>query len=122
MLSPPTKLFDNLENFEVDDNSKYRGTLGVFLSLFKNMKNLRKLSLKTQDRNINTLLGEFLQYMPKLEEIYLTSKAPRATERLQIIKANVRFICKLSVAPEYVDEARKIFGSSVNVSSVSESN
>lgn len=112
VINPPTNLFNNLENFEVIDNSYYRGILGVFLGLFKNMKNLRKLSLITQDRNINTLLEEFLPNMPKLEEIYITSVAPKATERLQIIKIFVLNLKKLSVASDLVDDAKKIFNES----------
>ena len=120
VINPPTDLFNNLVNFEVVDSSKYRGTLGVFLGMFKNMRNLRKLSLKTEDRNINTLLGEFLRCMPKLEEIYLTSTTPRATERLNLIKSFVPNLRKLCVAPQFVEEAKIIFGSSVDVCSVSE--
>lgn len=112
VINPPTNLFNNLENFEVIDNSNYKGILGVYLGLFKNMKNLRKLSLITQDRNINTLLEEFLPNMPKLEEIYITSVAPRATERLQIIKIFVLNLKKLSVASDLVDDAKKIFNES----------
>ncbi|KAL7014171.1 hypothetical protein ACKWTF_015778 [Chironomus riparius] len=120
LINPQTSLFKGLENFEVVDSSKYRGTLGVFLGMFKNMRNLKSLSLKTEDRNINTLLEEFLPCMSKLEEIYLTSTAPRETERLNIIKSFVPLIRKLSVAPQFVEEAKMIFGSTVDVCSVFE--
>jgi len=99
-------LFKYLEEFEVVDNSRYRGTLGVYLGLFKNLKNIKKLTLITQDRNINTLLGEFLRHMCQLNEIYITSKAPRATERFNIIDKFVPNLAKISVASQYVEEAR----------------
>jgi len=84
------------------------------------MRNLRKLSLKTQDRNINTLLGEFLRYMPNLNEIYLTSTAPRASERLNIIKSFVPNPRKLSVAPQFIEDAKNIFGTDVQICKISE--
>ena len=108
-VNPPTDLFMNLEEFEVVDKSRYRGTLGVFLGLFKNMRNIRKLTLITQDRNINTLLEEFLRFMPYLREIYITSKVARATERFKIINRFVPNLNKISVAPQYLEEAKKTF-------------
>lgn len=106
VVNPPTDLFKNLEEFEVVDNSRYRGTLGVYLGLFKNLKNIKKLTLVTQDRNINTLLEEFLRHMCQLNEVHITSKAPRATERFNIIEKFVPNLAKISVASQYVEEAR----------------
>jgi len=83
------------------------------------MKNMKKLTLKTQDRNINTLLGEFLHCMPNLNEIYLTSTAPRASERLNIIKSFVPNLRKLSVASQFVEDAKNIFGSNVQICKIS---
>ncbi|KAL7014192.1 hypothetical protein ACKWTF_015794 [Chironomus riparius] len=108
-VNPPTKLFENLEEFEVVDKSRYRGTLGVFLGLFKKMRNIRKLTLITQDRNINTLLEEFLRFMPHLNEIYITSKVARVTERFKIINRFVPNLNKISVAPQYLEEAHTTF-------------
>ncbi|XP_070509129.1 uncharacterized protein [Chironomus tepperi] len=108
-VNPTTNLFESVEVFEVIDNSRYRGTLGVYLGLFKNMKFIKKLILKTQDRNINTLLEEFLPCMYNLQEIYITSKAPRPTERFKIIGRFVGNLTKISVAPQYLEEAQKTF-------------
>lgn len=113
-------MFENLKEFEVIDNSRYRGTLGVFLGLFKHMRNLRKLTLKTQDRNINTLLGEFLRHMPNLNEIYLTSTAPRGSERLNIIKSFVPNLRKLSLTPQFIEDATKLFGNDVEICKIIE--
>jgi len=113
-------LFNELENFEVVDNSKCRGILGVFLGLFKNLRNLKTLTLKIQDYNINTLLGEFLPHMSQLNEIYLTSTAPRATERMNIIKSFVPNLRKLSVAPQLIEDSKSIFGSNVEICKVTD--
>ena len=118
IINPRTHLFDGLREFEIVDNSKYRSTLGVFLGLFKNIRNIRKLILRTQDRNINVLLEEFLPHMSQLNEIYLTSTAPRATERFLIIKSFVPNLIKISVAPQYVEEAKLIFGVNVFVAEI----
>ena len=119
IVNPSTSLFNGLESFEVVDSSKSRCKLGVFLGLFKNMKNLKRLLLKTQDRNINTLLGEFLHEMPELEELYLTSTASRSTVRLQIIQSANPSIRKLSVASQFVEEAKEIFGGRVHIARLS---
>lgn len=115
VINPPTNLFDRLQEFEVNDNSKYRSTFGVFLELLKNFRNIRKLILKTQDRNINTLLGEFLPIMTQLTEIYLTSRAPRVTERFQLIKTFVPNLSTISVVSDFFKEAEKNFGPNINV-------
>jgi len=47
VVNPPTDLFKNLKEFEVVDNSRYRGTLGVYLGLFKNLKKLLDECLTT---------------------------------------------------------------------------
>lgn len=107
----PPDLYDNLKKFEVIDNSRYRGTLGVYLGLFKKLRNIEELSLITQDRNINTLLEEFLPHMHRLSVIYITSKVPRATERFKIINRFVPNLKKITVAPQFFEEAKKTFRS-----------
>lgn len=114
-INPTTDLFNNITEFELIDNSKYRGLFGVFLGLMKNLRNVRKLILKTPDRNINTLLEEFLPHMHQLTELYVTSTAPREIERLQIIKSRVINLRTISLHPTYCVEARAIFGNEVNV-------
>jgi len=113
VVNPYTRLFENLEKFEVVDNSKYRSILGVFLGLMRNMRNLKIFILITPDRNINVLLEESLRHMPHLEEIYLTSNAPRVTERFMIIKHFVLNLRKISVLSQFVPEAKRIFGADV---------
>lgn len=67
------------------------------------------------DGNINILLQEFLPMMPNLTEIYIDSKALRGEERLNIIRNNVGNLRKLSVAAEFVEQARTLFGIGVEV-------
>ena len=119
VINPPTDIFKNIKYFEVIDNSKYRGVLGVFLGLFKNLTNLESLTFKTQDRNINVLLEESLRFMTRLNEIYLTSTTPRCAERFRIIKQFVPELKKLTVANQFYKEARAFFDKSVEICEIS---
>ena len=110
IINPPTEIFKNLKEFEVIDNSKYRGIFGIFLGLFKNLRNLQKLTLRTQDRNLNTIL-EYLQIMPKLEEIQLTSTSPRAVERYQAILKLAPNLKNIFIPSQTFNEANQAFGS-----------
>jgi len=105
IINLPTDLFNNLKEFEVIDNSSYRGIFGVFLELYRNLENLKKLTFRTQDRNINTIL-ECLSIMPNLEEIQLTSTAPRALERYKTILKLAPNLKKMNIPKSCVDEAQ----------------
>ncbi|XP_070509071.1 uncharacterized protein [Chironomus tepperi] len=115
IINPPTRLFNRLKTFEVIDNSKYGNIFGVFLGLLKNMKELMKLVLKIQDRNINTLMCEFLPQMNHLEEIYLISKAPKEKERYEIIRTFTPNLKQITVPESHVNTAKEIFGDNVTV-------
>jgi hypothetical protein len=115
VINPPTDLFKNILDFEVVDNSRYRGIFGVFLGLLKQLTNVRKLSFKTPDRNINVLLEYCLPYMNQVNEIYMTSTANRSKERFLTIKKLAPYINKISVDAQYLDEAKTLFGPSVTV-------
>lgn len=117
-VNPSNLLFHQLRKFEVIDNSKYRGLFGVFLGLLKNLINIEVLSLITQDRNINVLLEESLPYMTAIKELYLPSLAPRVKERLITIKNKAPTLQKLSVAEQFVGEARAIFGKNFEISGI----
>ena len=110
-----TTLFENITEFEVIDNSSPRGTFGIFLGLFKNMRNIKKLTFKTQDRNINVILEECLPHMTRLEEIHLTSKAPRVMERFRTIRQFVPELKTISVASQLIEDARNCFDDNVVV-------
>ncbi|CAG9811553.1 unnamed protein product [Chironomus riparius] len=113
------KIFRQLKKFEVIDNSKYRGLFCVFLGLLKNLINIEILSLTTQDRNINVMLEESLPFMTNLKELYLSSIAPRGKERLNIIKAKAPFLQKLSVAEQFVEDAKVIFDNNIEIIGIS---
>jgi len=53
--------------------------------------------------------------MNQVNEIYLTSTANRSRERFLTIKKFAPYLNKISVATQYSDEAKAIFGPSVNV-------
>jgi hypothetical protein len=108
IISVPTDAFKDIQEFEVVDDSAYRGIFGVFLGLFRNMRNVQRLSLKTLDRNINTIL-ECLPEMAFLEEMLLTSTAPRIVERLMAIHKCAPNLKKLSISEKFLSDARDIF-------------
>lgn len=110
IINPPTNLFNNLKELEVIDNSTYRGIFGVFLGLYKNLHNLEKLTFKTQDRNINTIL-ECLPIMQNLHEIQLTSTAPRASERYETILKIAPNLKKIFISCQSANEAHQAFES-----------
>lgn len=86
IIDPYTNLFDNLEEFELIDLSKCFGIFGIFLGLFKNFRNIKRISLKTDDRNLKTILEECLPKMIKLEELKLTSSAAKSAQIIKIVE------------------------------------
>lgn len=120
VINPRNDFYRQLRKFEVIDNSRYRGLFGVFLGLLKNLVNIEILSLKTQDRNINVLLEESLPHMPELKELYLPSMVPRGKERLKIVKTLAPGLKKLSIADQFVAEAKEIFDQHVEICGISQ--
>jgi len=72
IINPKTDLFVNIKEFKVIDNSKRH--LGVYLGLFKNLKNVQKIILKTKDKDVNKIIN-LLAQMQNLKEIKLISTA-----------------------------------------------
>lgn len=118
VINPLTNIFNNIREFELIDNSRYRGICGVFLGLYKNLTNLRKIVFKTEDRNINTILSICLPLMTRLNEIYITTRGARSEDRFKEIRRFVPALRKISVAPQLVSEAKSIFGETVIVKSI----
>ncbi|KAL7017490.1 hypothetical protein ACKWTF_010399 [Chironomus riparius] len=111
IINPSTNIFDNIKEFEVIDNSSNRGIFGVFLGLFRNLKNIQKLTFRTQDKNINTIF-ECLKIMSNLEVINLTSTAPRALQRYQTILKKAPKLKKIYIAKQTVEDAINAFKNS----------
>lgn len=109
------QLFLSLKEFEIIDESGYRRIFCIFLPLLKRFNNLEKLSIKSQDSNINIILEECLPNMPYLREFYLNSKAPRSEGRFQIINNIVENLEKLWIASELVKEASNILNRKVQI-------
>lgn len=116
IINLPTDIFNNITEFEViDKSSPRRGLCGLFLGLLKNLKNIKKLILKTQDLNINLILKECLPKMTRLEEIFLTSTNPSSSERFKIIKKLSPKLKKLIIDAQHVTEAKQIFGENFEI-------
>ena len=115
IINPKTLLFDNLEEFSLIDKSQFRGLFGVFLSLFQNLRNIKKLTFDTQDRNIAVILEECLPQMKKLEEICLTSTAPNPRVRFEAVKKSVKNLKKLTIPTELMALAKTVFGDRIEI-------
>jgi hypothetical protein len=115
VIRPKTHLFDNLEEFKLIDSSQYRGLFGIFLSFFQNLRNIKKLTFDTQDRNINVILEECLPKMKNLEEICLTSTAANVNVRFEKIKSYSKNLKRFSVPVELVPVAEKVFDGQIEV-------
>lgn len=115
IINPRTAELQNIKEFELIDMSGYRGLFGIFLGLLKNLTGIERLKIDTQDRNINVILGECLREMGNLKEICLTSTAPRALERLNIIRNCVLNLKKLTLSSQFVEEAKQFFKTNNNV-------
>jgi len=119
VIDSVANIFNDITEFEVIDNSC--GLFGVFVGLYGKFTNLEKLTFRTNDRNINKIL-ECLPLMPNLEEIYLTSTAPRASERYQTILKFAQNLKIIRVQDNSVGEAQGYFGDRVNVAAIEEAN
>lgn len=117
-INPPTDVFKDIIELEIIDESSYRRILGVFLGLYKNMNNIKGLALMSLDRNINVILDECLPSMKYLEEIYLTSTAPKVIDRLHLIKNFAPKLKKLSIFHNFFDDAITVFGNSVEINKI----
>lgn len=115
IINVNSTLFNNLIEFILVDESKYRGTFGVFLGFYKKLKNIKKLTFQTQDRNVNVILGECLPYMINLEDICLTSTAGKIKERFEIIRTLDPKLIKLTVAEKFVRKAEEFFGPRIEI-------
>ncbi|KAL7014181.1 hypothetical protein ACKWTF_015786 [Chironomus riparius] len=119
VINHRTNLFWNLQEFTVVDNSSYRGTFGVFLGLYKNLKFIKKLSFLTMDINIIVILQECLPEFFDLEEIQISSTKVKANDLFVTIRSFVPKLKKLSIAKQYKEEAIDFFGNTVEINIVS---
>ncbi|XP_070509128.1 uncharacterized protein [Chironomus tepperi] len=97
IVNPPTDLFKDVKEFEVIDNGS--GQLGVFLGLLKNLKSIRKLTIKSNDKNIKAILNE-LPEMPDLMEIQLTDPLSMSGVNTSKFGSNFKFTKVSDVAPQ----------------------
>lgn len=86
IINSNNNIFKNLKVLEVDDRSKNRGTIGIFINLLKKFSALEELKIKSNDRNVNMILIECLPFMTKLREVHLSSVDINGMKSLQKIK------------------------------------
>ena len=115
IVNPRSSLFINVKELEIEDSSNYECLLTMFSGLYKNFRNIRKLSIITPDLAINAVLEDCLPEFIQLNEIYLATKVPNSMQRLQLIRDFAPNIKKLSVNEEFVNDAREFFGNEVEI-------
>jgi len=108
-------LFTCCRELEIEDSSNYEALLVHFTGLYKNFRNIRKLTIITPDMAINSVLEECLPEFTQLTEIYLACKVPNALQRFQFIRDFAPNVKKLSVSEEFVNDAREWFGDEVEI-------
>ncbi|CAG9811323.1 unnamed protein product [Chironomus riparius] len=114
IVKPRTDIFQNLKNLDILDHSGSYSHPTKFIGLYKNCKNITRLSLRTNN-NVNDILTECLSYFTNLNEIYLTTGKDKSKESLKIIKNLAPNLKKLSVAKEVVNDAKNMFGKDVEI-------
>lgn len=82
ILDPQTDIFLNLEELKVTDHSGYCNEFPKFSGLYKNCRNIRKLTLETSSRDFEAVLGDVLPHLVELNEIHLTFKMTEHIERI----------------------------------------
>lgn len=119
IINPSTKIFNKITEFEVIDNSSlHRGLFGLLIGLYKNLKNIHKLTIKTKSDNINAVF-ECLPIMSNLLEIELTGNAPEIYKTLRKFAKNLKI---LRVPGSNVNEAQEHAGGNVEVAAIGEAN
>jgi hypothetical protein len=108
-------LFTCCRELEIEDKSNYENLLGMFTGLYKNFRNIRKLTIITPDLAINSVLEECLPEFTQLNEIYLKCKVPNSMQRIQFIRDFTPNVKKLSISEEFVNDAREFFGNDVEI-------
>ena len=115
IVNPRTDIFQNLKNLDILDHSGSYCHPSKFIGLYKNCRNITRLSLRTDNTNVNDILKECLSYFTNLNEIYLTTGKEKSKDRLKTIKNLAPNLKKLSVSKEVVKDAKKMFGSDVEI-------
>lgn len=87
----------------------------MFTGLYKNFRNIRKLTIITPDLAINSVLEECLPEFTQLNEIYLACSVPNFLQRLQYIRDFSPNVKKLSINNEFVNDARELYGNDVEI-------
>ncbi|KAL7014160.1 hypothetical protein ACKWTF_015771 [Chironomus riparius] len=115
IINQGTMLFTCCKELEIEDRSNYETLLVMFTGLYKNFRNIRKLTIISPDLEINSVLEECLPEFTHLNEICLKCDVPNSMQRLQLIRVFAPNIKKLSINEEFVNDAREFFGNDVEV-------
>ncbi|KAG5669013.1 hypothetical protein PVAND_016916 [Polypedilum vanderplanki] len=107
ILSLPTNLFNQLQELIIIDNSRHE--FQNFVNLYKNCKNIKRLTIETKESKLSELLKEFLPIMTQLEEFKLVCDDFDINKRLEVISENCLSLKVLKIKKEHLENARRIF-------------
>ena len=117
IINPETDLYENLKSLDVVDGSMQLYNFPRFLGLYKNCRNIKKLTISTNDDNINFVLRQCLPEMTQLTEINLNVivKKDLVMEMLEVVRKYVRNIEKFGIIGIFVNDAGKFFEEKVQI-------
>ncbi|KAL7014162.1 hypothetical protein ACKWTF_015772 [Chironomus riparius] len=117
VINPDTDLFEDLQSLEVVDGSMQLYNFPRFLGLYKNCRNIKKLSISTNDDNINFVLRQCLPEMTQLIEVNLNVdvKKDLVMDMLEVVRKYVRNIEKFGIIGIFAEDARKVFIENVQI-------
>lgn len=96
----------------IDDDSGGCHEFTKFVEIFKNCKNVKKLVIESNERNLKENFEDFLPFMTQLEEIKLDCDDYEINERIIAIHESCLGLKKLRVKLAHLQAARIIFNGS----------
>jgi len=116
IVSPQTDIFQNLQNLDVIDHSGLFDHASKFIGMYKNCRNITRLTLLVEERNIDHILSECLSYFTSLNEICFTAGLEKSRDVLKTIKNLTPNLKKLIVPNDVMNDAKQMFGNEVEIS------
>jgi hypothetical protein len=113
LLMPLSSLFCNIQELKIIDRS--RREFPNFIGLYKNCKNVRRLTVESNEGTLSELLREFLPLMTQLEELTLNCNEFEINERLQAVRESCFGLSRLWMKQEQVEMARVVFEGAGNL-------
>jgi hypothetical protein len=99
----------HVQELKIVDHSGGSHELPKFIGLYKNCRNIKKLTVESSERDSVQNFRDFLPFMTQLEEFYMDTNNIGVDEKLQAIRDVCLNLKMLKVKEEQTDRARTIF-------------